>query len=135
MCATFALKKAAQDGEQELGPAAANFLQQDFYVANGLTSCPTIEEANQLIGLVKEMCKREGFNLQKFVSKKKEVLKSIPVAARAEDLKNIIFDPDKPPTEPALSVRWCIKSDTFKFNVALQDCPCTGRGILSTINF
>ena len=45
-------------------PGCAN-LPLTFYVDDGLKSCATIEEANHLIKLVKEilMCRREGFNL------------------------------------------------------------------------
>ena len=42
-CANFALNKSAQDSECELGPAAADFLRNDFYVDDGLNSCATIE--------------------------------------------------------------------------------------------
>ena len=70
-CANFALKRATHVKENELGSDAANFLRRDFYVDDGLKSCPTIEEATLLINSVKEMCNRGGFNLHKFVSKKK----------------------------------------------------------------
>jgi len=133
-CANFALKKTAQDSECELGSAAANFLRNDFYVDDGLKSCPTIEEANHLIRSVKEMYRRGGFNLQKFVSNKKEVLKNIPTLDRAKDLKNINLDLDKLPMERALGVQWCIQSATFQFRIALKDRPCTRRGILSTVS-
>jgi len=80
-CANFALKKTAQDNGWELGSAAADFLRNDFYADDGLKSCSKIEEANHLIKSIKEMCRRGGFNLQKFVSNKKEVLKNIQVAS------------------------------------------------------
>ena len=102
-CANFALKKAAQDSECELGSAAADFLRNYFYVDDGLKSCATIEEANHLIKSVKETCRRGGFNLQKFVSNKKEVLKNIPMIDRADDLKNINLDLDKLPMERVFS--------------------------------
>ena len=133
-CANFALKKTVQDSECELGPAAADFLRNDFYVDDGLKSCATIEETNHLIKSVKEMCRRGGFNLQKFVSNKKEVLKNIPMIDRADDLKNINLDLDKVPMERAVGVQWCIQSDTFQFRIALKDRPCTRRGILSTVS-
>ena len=98
-CANFALKKTAQDSECELGSAAADFLRSDFYVDDGLKSCASIEEANHLIKSVKEMCRRGGFNLQKFISNKKEVLKNIPVIENADDLKNINLNLDKLPME------------------------------------
>jgi len=48
---------------------------------------------------VKEMCRRGGFNLHKFVSNKKEVNKGIPESDRAEGIKNIDLDLDKLPME------------------------------------
>ena len=133
-CANFALKKTAQDSECKFGSAATDFLRNDFYVDDGLKSCATIEEANHLIKSVKEMCRRGGFNLQKFVSNKKEVIKNIPLIDRADDLKSINLDLDKLPMERALGVQWCIQSDTFQFRIALKDRPCTRRGILSTVS-
>ncbi|XP_068674521.1 uncharacterized protein [Montipora foliosa] len=133
-CANFALKKTAQDGEEEFGAEAADLLQNNFYVDNGLKSCSTVEEATMLVSSVKEMCKKAGFNLHKFVSNKKEVLRSIPIFDRADDLKNIDLDLDKLPMERALGVHWCIQSDTFQFCLTQKDRPCTRRGILSTIS-
>ena len=102
-CANFDLKRTAEDHESELGADAANFLRREFYVDDGLKSCPTVEEANRLIASVKEMCLRGGFNLQKFISNKKEVMKNIPESDRAEGVKNIDLDLDKLPMERALS--------------------------------
>ncbi|XP_068726147.1 uncharacterized protein [Montipora capricornis] len=133
-CAIFARKKTAQDGEKEFGAEAADFLRKNFYVDDGLKSCSTVEEATMLVSSVKEMCKKAGFNLHKFVSNKKEVLRSIPISDRADDLKNIDLDLDKLPIERALGVHWCIQSDTFQFRLTLKDRPCTRRGILSNIS-
>lgn len=133
-CANFALKRTAQDNAREFGSATAEFLRNDFYVDDGLTSCPTVGEANHLIRSVKEMCRRGGFNLHKFVSNKKEVIKRTPESDRAEGIKNIDLDLDRLPMERALGVHWCIHSDSFQFRIVLQDRPCTRRGILSTIS-
>ena len=132
-CANFALKRTAEDHESEFGADAANFLRREFYVDDGLKSCPTVEESNRLIPSVKEMCLRGGFNLQKFISNKKEVMKNIPESDRAEGVKNIDLDLDKLPMERALGVFLCIQSDSFQFRLELKDRPCTRRGILSTI--
>ena len=37
-CANFALKRTTEDHESELGADAANFLQREFYVDDGLKS-------------------------------------------------------------------------------------------------
>ena len=94
-CSNFALRKTAQESECELGSAAADFLRNDFYVDDGFKTCVTIEGANHLIKSVKEMCRRRGFNLEKFDSNKKEVIKNIPMIDRTDDLKSINIDLDK----------------------------------------
>ena len=40
-CANFALKKTADDYEEEFGAQAANFIRHNFYVDDGLKSVPT----------------------------------------------------------------------------------------------
>lgn len=133
-CSNFALKTAADDNEESLGSAPAEFLRRDFYVDDGLKSVPTVEEAVDLVKSVKEMCKQGGFNLHKFTSNKKEVIQRIPELDRAEEIKNLDFDREALPMERALGIQWCIESDTFQFSIALKDRPCTRRGILSTVS-
>ena len=76
-CANFALKATANDHETEFGIKAANFLCDDFYVDDGLQSLATVEVAVALIENAKKMCKSGGFNLHKFISNHKDVIKSI----------------------------------------------------------
>ena len=72
-CANFALKKTADDYEEEFGAQAANFIRHNFYVDDGLKSVPTVEEALNLVKNVKQMCSKGGFNLYRFLSNSKEV--------------------------------------------------------------
>lgn len=43
------------------------------------------------------------------------------------------LDCDEFPAERALGVQWCLKSDTFKFTIKIDDKPATRRGILSMV--
>ncbi len=122
-CANFALKRTAQDNEEELGSDPANFLRRDFYVDDGLKSVSTHTEAVSLVHGVKEMCKRGGFNLHKFTSNQEEVIDSIPVKDRAQGIKEIDLDRDALPVEHALGVQWYIESDVFQFRITLKDRP------------
>ena len=133
-CANFALKSTADDHEAEFGIAAANFLRNDFYVDDGLKSVGTVQEAVKLIKNTKVMCDKGGFNLHKFVSNSKEVLKEIPESDRADGVRDIDLDLDSLPLERTLGVQWCVETDCFQFRIVLQDKPCTRRGILSTIS-
>lgn len=78
------MKKAANDSSNELGIEAAQFVKEDFYVDDGLKSVPTPHDAIRLINNTKNLCKRGGFHLHKFVSNSKEVMESIPDVERAE---------------------------------------------------
>ena len=71
-CANFALKSTANDFEEEFGATAADFVRNDFYVDDGLKSVPSVDDAVQLVTSAKQMYKRRGFCLQKFVSNNKK---------------------------------------------------------------
>ncbi|XP_028412945.1 uncharacterized protein LOC114535824 [Dendronephthya gigantea] len=131
-CSNFALKQTADDNERDIGERAAEFLRKNFYVDDGLKSVPSIDEAISLISQTKEMCSRGGFNLHKFVSNKKEVIKEIPEEDRAKTVKNL--DLDVLPVERVLGIQWCIEVDSFEFRILLQDRPLTRRGILATVS-
>ncbi|XP_028403933.1 uncharacterized protein LOC114526520 [Dendronephthya gigantea] len=131
-CSNFALKQTADDNERDIGERAAEFLRKNFYVDDGLKSVPSIDEAISLISQTKEMCSHGGFNLHKFVSNKKEVIKEIPEEDRAKTVKNL--DLDVLPVERVLGIQWCIEVDSFEFRILLQDRPLTRRGILATVS-
>ena len=101
---------------------------------DGLKSVPTAEEALNLVKNVKQMCSKGGFNLHKFLSNSKEVIKSIQQSDRADGVKEVDLDVDSLPLERTLGVHWCVKSECFQFSIVLQDKPCTKRGILSTVS-
>lgn len=133
-CSNFALKTTADDNEEILGSAPAEFLRRDFYVDDGLKSVASVEVAVDLVKGIKEMCKRGAFNLHKFISNRKEVIQQIPVQDRAEEVKHLDLDRETLPMERALGVQWCSESDAFKFTISLKDRPYTRRGILSTVS-
>ena len=76
--ANTALKAAADDNEENLGCATAEFVQRDFYVDDGLKSVTSIPDAIPLIEDTKELCRRGGLRLHKFTSNFKEVIEAIP---------------------------------------------------------
>lgn len=94
---------------------------------------PSVDEAVQLIEDAKEMCKRGGFRLHKFTSNSKEVISSVPLEDRAEEIKNIDLD-QVLPIERVLGIQWCIENNCFNFRIMLKDKPCTRRGMLSTVS-
>ena len=133
-CANFALKKAADDFEDEFGAEVASFIRDNFYVDDGLKSVADPDVAIDLIRKSKELCKKGGFNLHKFISNRKEVIQRIPKEEQAKGIQNLDLSQNRLPIERALGVQWCVESDTFQFRIEVKDRPLTRRGILSTVS-
>ena len=133
-CANFVLQRTADDNKESYGTEVANNLRRNFNVDDVLEPATTGDKTIKLAKDVKAVCGNEGFNLTKFVGNKERIINSIPDDHRAQKVKNLALGQDKLPIERALGVIWCVESDTFNFRIELMDKPCTGRGILSTIN-
>lgn len=52
----------------------------------------------------------------------------------AKETKDLDLDQDLLPTEIALGVQWCVKSDQFKFWIVIQNKPPTRKIILSLVS-
>ena len=111
--ANFALKSTVNDYESEFGVAAADCLRNDFYIDDGLKSVPSIDEAVTLISDVKQMCKSGGFNLHKFVSNSRDVIRRIRESDTADGVKELDLDLDSLLLERALGVQWCMSLTAF----------------------
>ena len=133
-CANYALKATSDMFEKDCGMAAADFVRHNFYVDDGLKSVATCAEALHLVHSSRELCKKGGFNLHKFVCNDTDVLSAIAPELRANGLQSMDLTCDSSPVERTLGVHWCIESDTFQFRIEIKDRPFTRRGILSTVS-
>lgn len=132
-CANFALKYHAKQAESEY-PQASKFIQENFYVDDGLYSCESEEEALQLIQSTREVCKRAGLHLHKFLANNETVMSGIESSDRAtKEVKNVQLGEDVATTERALGVQWQVDSDTFTFSVSDKEYEATRRGTLSAV--
>lgn len=132
-CVNFALRKCAEDNKELFSQQVFETIMHSFYVDDLLTSVASEQEAISLCDDLRTICARGGFHLTKWISNSRGVLASIPEKERAKEVKDLDLDQDVLPVERALGVRWCVQSDTFKFNITFQDRPLTRRGILSTV--
>lgn len=133
-CANFALKRTADDFKELFSSKPAKFVKEDFYVDDGLKSVPSVIQASAVIESTKSLLAKGGFNLHKFISNSKEVIKAIPKEQRASGVKELDLSRDVLPIERALGEQWCVQSDALQFRVVLKDKPLTRRGILSSIS-
>ena len=67
------------------------------------------------------LCSKGGFSLTKWLSNRTGVLKVIPENNRAKCMEGLDMELDSLPVERVLGVEWSIKSDSFKFRIALKD--------------
>ena len=81
--------KAASDGEEEFVRQAAIFVNNNFYVDDGLTSVDDVQEAVELVTQTRAMCSKRGLRLYKFVSNNTDVLRKIPAIERAVDINTL----------------------------------------------
>ena len=130
-CASYGLKHMASQ-EKEAFPSAAQFIAHDFYVDDGLASVESAEQAKDLIQGVREICKKGGLRLHKFVSNDHQILESVPKSKRAVD---VVLDlpSEQLPIERVLGVQWSVGIDCFGFSIVLKDQPLTRRGVLATV--
>ncbi|KAJ8345841.1 hypothetical protein SKAU_G00300340 [Synaphobranchus kaupii] len=131
-CANYGMKQLATEN-RNLYPLGSQFVMNNFYVDDGVTSVKSTEDAIQLAREAQELCTRGGLRLHKFVSNDRAVLESIQPSERGADVKNLDLSFDDLPLERALGIQWDIESDCFRLQVNLKIQPETRRGILSTV--
>ena len=133
-CANFAMRRNAEDHRHEFSPDVVSTVLKNFYVDDCLKSLPSATVAIKHVEELRRLMLRGGFNLTKWISNDREVLESIPVEARAKDVKDLDLDNDVLPAEKALGVSWFVETDTCGFKVNIKEKPCTRRGILSVVS-
>ncbi|XP_041845165.1 uncharacterized protein LOC121642470 [Melanotaenia boesemani] len=132
-CANFGLKYLARQHREEY-PSASSFIENNFYVDDGLISLSTVKDATDLVVEAQELCKTAGLRLHKFNSNKGEVLSCIAPSERAVTREPLKLHPDSSPDGQVIGIQWSVENDTFSFSVRIRDQPPTRRGILSVVS-
>lgn len=132
--AMYGLQRIGKLSEKTHGPEVKKFIVNDFYVDDGLKSCPTEQDAIDLLYKTQDAMKIHGnLRLHKFASNSKTVMNAFDTQDLAKDLVELDFEKDVP-TQRSLGLLWDLKSDIFKFSISNENKPVTRRGILSTVN-
>ena len=126
-------RKTAESGQDRFGQEAANFLQNDFYVDDGLKSFTTPENGIDIIRSTQAMHAAVKLRLHKFASNSKDVLEAMPVEDCSKDLKDLDLRHDVLPDQRSPGTYWCIEYDTIRFRIERKDKPLTRREILPTV--
>ncbi|KAK3086675.1 hypothetical protein FSP39_021786 [Pinctada imbricata] len=125
MCKT--VEEAALDVRQ--------FVEENFYVDDGLTSVDTSEEAISLLQRTQSTLKDyANIRLHKIVSNDINVLNAFPIDDLAKDITTYNLELNETPPQRSLGVSWDVATDKFTFQVSKTIHPFTKRGVLATIN-
>ena len=85
-CASFALRKTAEDNQSDFPAAVAQTVKENFYVDDCLKSMGSEEEASTMVKDLMSLCQRGGFTLTKWISNNRTMLQALPEEHRAKEL-------------------------------------------------
>ena len=129
----YVLNKTAEDNASEFPEAAAK-VKECFYVDNYMESFPTEEAAIRQARQMKELLSRGGFNLTKWTSASRGVIKELaPLGLASPDEQ---LDLEALPIERTLGIMWDREADAFTFKPNMtydRDAQLTKRECLSII--
>ncbi|KAK3745817.1 hypothetical protein QZH41_005680 [Actinostola sp. cb2023] len=77
-CASYALQRTADDNATKYDKETIYTIRNNFYVDDYLKSVETEDKALQLVDELRELLKKGGLNLTKWVSNSRKVIKAIP---------------------------------------------------------
>lgn len=132
--ATYGLRKAAEQGENEHGKDVKDFVYRNFYVDDGLISVSKEVDAIDLLQRTRALLAESNLRLHKIASNSTKVMEAFPPEERASDFKDLDLRADPLPSQRSLGVSWELQTDSFTFRVSRDVKPFTRRGILSTVN-
>jgi hypothetical protein len=133
--ATLGLRKTANEGQHVYGKDAKEFVDNNFYVDDGLISLPTSGQAIDLVQRTQAMLATANLRLHKIASSHPEVSTAFPSEDRSVQLRDLDKSKDAyKPVQRSLGVCLETHSDCFTFRVTTERKPFTKRGVLSTTN-
>ncbi|KAL9986299.1 hypothetical protein ACROYT_G000428 [Oculina patagonica] len=131
-CASYALRKTADDNLEHFDEETVQTVRRNFYVDDCLKSVKDDQCASRLADQLCQSLAKGGFRLTKWISNSCDVIQSVPVSERAGSVREL--DLENLHIERALGIQWDVQSGTFQFKIVVKDRPPTRRGILSVIS-
>ncbi|XP_052747995.1 uncharacterized protein LOC128200049 [Galleria mellonella] len=142
-CAPYLAVKSLQQVACDEGhnfPLAAERVKSDFYMDDIMTGCYSEEEVVEVCRQLKELLKRGGFELQKWMSNQMHLLKCLDLERNNEEsndkekANNLEIKSDD--ITKLLGLTWNRNSDEFHFTVKSSEnnAPITKRKVISEIS-
>ncbi|XP_018018481.1 uncharacterized protein LOC108675002 [Hyalella azteca] len=130
--ANFGLKHCASQPFPKDYDLARRYINESFYVDDGLRSVTSPECAIQVLTKAREMLFRHNIRLHKIVSNSPEVVNHFPATERAGEPLHLEMQPTS--VQRTLGVAWSTLNDAFMINVTIPQRSFTKRGIISVVN-
>lgn len=131
--ACFGLKQLARDNQQKY-PNASHFIENHFYVDDGLISVSTVSEAIKLMSDTREMCSSASLTLHKFLSNHNDVTQAlVPETDHASATGEQILIGSEGKSDKALGVMWNTRQDTLSISAESKPIS-TRRDALSLVS-
>ena len=131
--ANYTIRKTAEAGEAKFGSDAKSFVDNNFYVDDGLHSAPDSTTAIDLLRRTQAMLAAANLRLHKIASSNAEVMEAFPPEDHASGLHNQDFNKGPVLMQRSLGFYWDLHG-TFTLQVLLEEKPFTRRGVLSVTN-
>lgn len=117
--ATYGLRKYVEGADLDV----KNFVNDNFYVDDGITSCETTEQAVKLIKQTQRALYEEGrLKLHKIASNDKAVLtlEQFDTNDLASNLKYLDIGSGELPMQTGLGLSWDTSADIIKFQLSSE---------------
>ena len=111
--ATFGMRRTADDGEEEFGTEVKEFVHNDFYVDDGLTSRPTDKQMTELIKSAQAMLATANLRLHKVASNSVDIMEALPSKDWAKNICDLDLSNDALPSQRSLGVCWGPRKGQF----------------------
>ena len=105
--ANFALKRTADDNQEEYGEDVAKVVRRNIYVDDMLMSVSTTTIGHKLIHDTINMASKGGFPLGKVISNSKNIIDAVTAATRTKSIKSLDLQKEPLPAERALDFGLC----------------------------
>ncbi|XP_076068358.1 uncharacterized protein LOC143040809 [Oratosquilla oratoria] len=129
--ANYALKRVVQDHGSQFHKSVSEIVLNNFYVDDMLVSSDDINELIDNCNDVIDLCSKGGFNLTKFNSNSREVLKNILKDKCSDDIEKFIEDEEV--VQKTLGLNWYLGKDEMSISINIDEIPRTKRELLAVI--
>ena len=101
-------------------------MQQNLYeeistLMMDVASVSSTKKASELVRSSIELCHYGGFNLHKFISNHREVLKEIPAPYRASVVQDVDLSCNCLPLFRTLGMEWLVENDEFSIHYPSEE--------------